>query len=146
MDMVNAYLQSIIPTILLVVIQAVVATAGIFVIRLLNKLLKRTGLDVDMQMMSDIEDIILKAVSITNQTLTDNFKAASKNHKLSDEQKAEVFNHTKEIIMSCLSYEQVQLLINKYGTDIDSAVKMLIENTVYWSKSPNVIETAEVKL
>lgn len=133
MEAVQAYLQSVIPTILIVILESILAVLGINIVRFTIKLIKRTGIEIDEKIMQEIEDIVLKAVSITNQTLTDNYKAASANGKLTDEQIEEVFNNTKDIIMSSLGHEQIQALINKFGTDIDEAVKLLIENTVYWS-------------
>lgn len=141
MEMVTEYLQSVIPLVLTVIIQAIVAVGGVFLIRLIRKLLKKTGIEIDQKTMDDIEDIILKAVTVTNQILTDGYKEASKNHKLTDEQKKEVFEHTKAIVMASLSSEQIQALVKKFGIDGEDAVDLLIENTVHWNHSDYLVSS-----
>lgn len=133
METITTIVYPLIPTVVTAVMQAVVAIVGAFTVRFVMKLIKKTNIEIDEKMMQEIEDIILKAVSTTNQTLTDNYKDASPDHKLTPEQAEEVFNHTKDIIMASLNSEQTKALTLKYGTDVDEAIKMLIENTVYWT-------------
>lgn len=139
MEVITSYFQSVIPMVLLVVIQAIVAVAGVLLIRLIKKLLTKSGIEIDEKVMKEIEDIILKAVSVTNQVLTDNYKEISVDHKLTDEQKAEVFEHTKGIVMASLSSDQLKALAKKYGIDGEEAVDMLIEHTVHWNHSGYLI-------
>lgn len=139
MEVITNYLQSVIPMVLLVIIQAIVAIAGVLLIRLIKKILTKTGIEIDDKVMKEIEDIIIKAVSVTNQVLTDGYKENADNHKLTDEQKAIVFEHTKGIIMASLSSEQLQALAKKYGIDGEEAVDMLIEHTVHWNHSGYLI-------
>lgn len=131
--MFEGYLQSTFNIGMTVIIQVIVAVCGVFLIRLIKRVLTRTGIEIDDAIMTDIEDVILKAVSVTNQLLVDSYKNENENHKLTDMQKEEVFNHTKEIIMSSLSASQTEALVKKYGLDIDEVLKLLIENTVYWN-------------
>lgn len=133
--MLDGYLQSVVNIALVIIIQVVIALAGVFVVRLIKKLLKKTGIEIDEAMMSEIEDIILKAVSVTNQLFSSKYKEENPDHKLTEDQQLEVFNHAKDIIMSSLSSEQVEAIVKKYGVDIDEALKLLIENCVYWNHS-----------
>ena len=139
MEIITNYLQSVIPMVLLVIIQAIVAVAGILLIRLIKKFLTKTGIEIDEKIMEEIEDIIIKAVSVTNQVLTDGYKESADNHKLTDDQKKLVFEHTKSIIMASLSSEQLQALAKKYGINGEEAVDMLIEHTVHWNHSDYLI-------
>lgn len=137
--MFDGYFQSVFNTALVVIIQVIVAVVGVFAVRFIQKLLKKTNIEIDEALMAEIEDVIMKAVSVTNQLFTTHYKETSEDHKLSDEQKQEVFNYAKNIIMSSLSSEQVQTIINKYGTDVDDAIKLLIENCVYWNHAPTSV-------
>lgn len=131
--------------ILMTVIQFLIAVGGIAAIRLITVAFKKLGIEIDKEMMNDIENIVFKAVNVTNQTLADAWRAANPDHCLTDEQKALAYENTKKIVMASLSSEQLQALAAKYGVDAEEAIKLLIENSVYWS-GDNATATAVASL
>lgn len=126
------YIMSAVPTVLLVLIEVLVVLAGVGAISLIKKLVTKTGIEIDEKTMDDIRGIVGTAVNAVNQKFTDKYKAAN-NGKLTEEQQEELFDRTKNIVMSGLSSAQLEALMKRYGMSGEEAVDIMIEDTVRWS-------------
>lgn len=139
MEIFSEYISIILTT----VIQFLVAIGGICLIRVIVQFAKKLGINIDQDMMDDIEDIVFKAVCVTNQTIADIWRETNEDHRLTNEQQEEAFANTKAIIMAALSGKQLQLLAAKYGVDAEEAVDLLIEHSVYWNGKENQLVVSE---
>lgn len=120
------------------VLIVIFAVSGIFFIGYLRKLNIEKDLDISDSLMGSIEDVVRNAVIYINQTVVDHVKAKNEqetgSHKLTDEQQEEIFNKTKELILSILNSSQIDEIMKKY-IDVDEGIAILIEKHVKWQKN-----------
>lgn len=131
-------MQSILYTILLAVLDVLVIVGGAGLVYFLATLIKKNKLDMNDSTMYDITSVVSKIVATVNQTIVSKYKAMNPDNKLTDDQAAEIFNNTRELILNCLTRDEMKQLINRYG-DGESAIRFLVESELYDDWRPNKI-------
>lgn len=127
------FLQSGLFTSLMVILEIIVAVAGVFLIGLLKKLNVKTQINLDESIMGQINKVITDIVISTNQKIVDAMKEKNPDGKLTDEEKERVFNTVKDMILQCLSQTQLDYIINTFA-DLDEGLSILIEAAVKYEK------------
>lgn len=148
-DVWNTFLQGLAPVITVILEVALVLLVAVAT-QFIKKYLTKLGINISETEVSAIEELVRKSVITINQKLVDDLKEAAPDGKLTEEQQAEVYNMTYNIIKRALSDDQFKLLEKIYG-DVDTGIDVLIENMVVQVKeyktltstSASITETTE---
>ena len=117
---------------LLVVIQVLFVIGGVFLVGFLNKLNKKTQLNIDDATMDQIKEIVDDIVAATNQKTVSVLKEKSPTGKLTEKEKIKIFNEVKEAITACLDQTQINKIIETYS-GLDVGLSVLIEKAVAYN-------------
>ena len=138
---INTIIQTVTPVVTVILEVGLVIFVAV-AIKFIKKYLVKLGIVIDDQQMTLIENIIQKAVITINQKMVDDMKELSPNGKLTDEQKATVYNAAYKIIKDSLTQDQLGLIKKIYGDD-NNGIGLLIENMVVKAKESKSSEDAE---
>lgn len=110
--------------------------SGLFIC-ILRKLLTRINVNLSEAEYEQLTSLVNTVVNATNQTITENIKAASENGKLTPAQSMEIFETVKEVIVNSLTDTQKTYIEKKYQS-LDEGLRYIIEDAVAKAKQNRI--------
>ena len=135
MSAISTILANYALVILEIIIKILICGTGTAIIIGLSKLISKFNLQNSEEVVTSVTDIVKKVVIQLNQTKVNDLKKSQENG-LTDDQQEEIYNIAKNLVLSFINSDQMNILCNYFNNaNIDDILKLLIENAVSAEKS-----------